>query len=131
MEINESVIDLINKLEGFKTCLQTVHWDASSLTEHRLCDDVKEALDKFEDTVAEIEQGLSGAKIKEVDVVPQRQSANGLMELLTALLENVKAFYAGVVELGIDYIGMASETETFVGELQKLIYQCSLIRRAD
>ena len=130
-KVNESVIGLVDKIEGYKTCLKTVHWNAVSLSEHRLCDDVQDKLGEFEDTIAELAQAIAGERIAETDLVPQRQSADNLEDFLNKLLIDVEKFYEDVVPLGLEWVGVSSETETFIGDVQKFIYQASFCKKED
>lgn len=126
--IHTVIIDLLCKIEGFKTCLKIVHWNAKSLSEHRLCDDVQDELGEYEDTIAELEQAITDIKITEEELIPQAQSAESLTEFLNILLSDIKTFYEQIVQGDVSYVGISSETETFIGKLQKFIYQASFCK---
>ena len=54
------ILDFICKLEGYKTGIKQLHWDANSLSQHQLCDDIASTISDYQDKVAEVEQSISG-----------------------------------------------------------------------
>ena len=58
--MKQDILDFVDKLEGWKTAIKNLHWDARNLPQHTLCDDIAEAIADIQDTVSEIEQGMSG-----------------------------------------------------------------------
>ena len=54
------ILDYINKMEGWKTAIKSLHWDADNLSQHRLCDDIAGAIAGFQAQVCEVEQAISG-----------------------------------------------------------------------
>ena len=36
--MNKTILDYINKCEGWKTAIKQLHWDADNLSQHKQCD---------------------------------------------------------------------------------------------
>lgn len=70
MVINKSVLGQLNRIEGWKCAMQNLHWDASNMSQHKLCDEINERLAEFEDRLAEVEQGVAMARIKRNTLEP-------------------------------------------------------------
>lgn len=45
--MNKTILDYINKCEGWKTAIKQLHWDADNLSQHKLCDDIAEKIADF------------------------------------------------------------------------------------
>ena len=54
------ILDYINKMEGWKTAIKSLHWDADNLSQHKLCDDIADRIADFQDQVSEVEQSITG-----------------------------------------------------------------------
>ena len=54
------ILDYINKMEGWKTAIKSLHWDADNLSQHQLCDDIADRIAEFQDQVSEVEQSITG-----------------------------------------------------------------------
>ena len=59
-EMNTKILTFVNLLEGYKSAIKNIHWNSSSLEQHKLCDDVAETIADFQDIVSEVEQSISG-----------------------------------------------------------------------
>ena len=129
---SSEIVDFVSVLEGYKTCLKTVRWNAGSLSEHKLCDDVADELSEFQDTVAEIYQQIVSRRIKASEFKPVIPVANNLSVFLDKLLDETKDFYDYIVSQNVvEYVGISSEVETFIGKLQKFSYQASFCSREE
>ena len=58
--MRKTVYSFVCKLEGYKTAIKSLHWDAKSLSQHKLCDDIADRLADFQDQVSEVEQSITG-----------------------------------------------------------------------
>jgi hypothetical protein len=38
--MNSKVLSFVNKCEGWKTAIKSLHWDSKNLSQHKLCDDI-------------------------------------------------------------------------------------------
>ena len=125
----EFFLDYINFLEGIKTKCKSMHWGILNINirdkrgAHIYLDEFLEIISDYQDMIAETTQGIlgnyitidniEGKKIRIIDDNPQG--------LLAILLDNVTNFYNK-----IEYIGIKSETETFIKDIQKYNYLFNL-----
>ena len=58
--MNSKVLSFVNKMEGWKTAIKSLHWDSKNLSQHKLCDDIADRIADFQDQVSEVEQSISG-----------------------------------------------------------------------
>lgn len=117
--MKESSINFISKLEGFKTAIKNLHWDADNMSQHKLCDDIADSLSDFQDAISEIEQSLQG-NISLNDLKAEQYRISTLKNFVEDVLKAVKEYYNGCE--GEDYIGIRSECENFIGQLQRFSY---------
>lgn len=119
-------IDYISTLEGAKTKIKNLHWAAKNLPNsdkrgaHLYLDEFLEIVSAFQDTVAECSQGILG------EMGPSAISGAPCMcvsprELIESLTNKTIQFYEGIPS-GTIYIGIKSETETFIANLNKYKY---------
>ena len=45
-------LEYICKMEGYKTAIKDLHWDANNLSQHKLCDDIADEIKDFQDVVS-------------------------------------------------------------------------------
>lgn len=129
----EFFLDYINFLEGIKTHCKTMHWAIANVNvkdkrgAHIYLDDFLGIVSNYQDMIAEVTQGILGNYITNSSVkgkaVP-RGVAETPYDLCQWLLDNVINFYDS---LDIStYIGIKSETETFIKDIQRYNYLFSL-----
>ena len=58
--MNSKVLSFVNKMEGWKTAIKSLHWDSKNMSQHKLCDDIADRIADFQDQVSEVEQSISG-----------------------------------------------------------------------
>lgn len=120
---NPYCMQLLNKLEGYKTRIKEMHWaglDGKNLVYHRFMDDVAGVVSGYEDNVAEDLQALYG-NITVGTLAPILPEAKELLPLLQAIKAD-----ANDVEMryknDIMYAGLININEGFISEINKLIY---------
>lgn len=130
----EFFLDYINFLEGIKTHCKAMHWGimniaglTSKQSAHVYLDDFFVIVSDYQDMIAETTQGVLGNYITLTNIkgksVPQGVAENPC-DLCKWLQKNVVSFYNS---LNIStYIGIKSETETFIKDIQKYIYLFNL-----
>lgn len=121
--MKESVINFINKLEGFKTAIKNLHWSSSNMSEHKLFDDIAETFSNFQDEISEMEQGLHGQTEKN-KLKPTSYTISNSKKFITDVLSDTKDFYSTIDDE--NYIGIRSAVENFIGELNKYQYLLTL-----
>jgi len=122
--MDKTVLAFIEKLEVFKTKIKALHWDANSLSQHELCDDIAERIADFQDQVSEVEQSISGKLPKEM-FKPTNQEfgeVGTLKEFVESVIDFTNEFYKKLGEKGDKYIGMRSDCESFLSDMQRKLY---------
>lgn len=119
--MNKKVLDFIEKCEGWKTAIKTLHWDADNMSQHELCDDIAERLAEFQDQVSEVEQSITG-KLKPSDFKPTKYTVKSLKSFVEDVLDVTNTFYKAIKDEGDTYVGMASDCESFLSDMQRNLY---------
>ena len=119
--MNKKVLDFVNKLEGYKTAIKQLHWDAKNMSQHELCDDIAESIAEFQDTVSEVEQSITG-KLKVNSLKPTEYKIKDLKSFVEDVLDATNNFYKEVKDMGDTYVGMASDCESFLSDMQRKLY---------
>jgi len=119
--MNKKVLDFVNKLEGYKTAIKQLHWDAKNMSQHELCDDIAESIAEFQDTVSEVEQSITG-KLKVNSLKPTEYKIKDLKSFVEDVLDVTNSFYKEVKDMGDTYVGMASDCESFLSDMQRKLY---------
>ncbi len=116
----------LNILEGAKTRIKNLHWAAQKLpvNEHRgahlYLDNFLDIVSDFQDTVAESSQGILGHMgTDDITGTPIRTS--NVSDLLKYITSKTIDFYDNM-PAGTIYVGIKSETETFIKDLNKYKY---------
>lgn len=119
--MEEIVLKYLGFIEAIKTALLQLHWDADSLSQHKLCDDITDHVKSFQDAVSEIYQGInSNFKLGELKKNVDDYQVKSLDGTITDVLSKTKEFYDKLD--GVDYVGIKSECETFIGQMQRDLY---------
>ena len=119
--MNKKVLDFVNKLEGYKTAIKQLHWDAKNMSQHELCDDIADSIAEFQDTVSEVEQSITG-KLKVNSLKPTEYKIKDLKSFVQDVLDETNTFYKEVKGMGDTYVGMASDCESFLSDMQRKLY---------
>ena len=119
--MNKKVLDFIEKCEGWKTAIKTLHWDADNMSQHELCDSIAERLAEFQDQVSEVEQSITG-KLKPSDFKPTKYTVKSLKSFVEDVLDVTNTFYKAIKDEGDTYVGMASDCESFLSDMQRNLY---------
>ena len=115
------ILDFICKLEGFKTGIKQLHWDAKSLSQHQLCDDIAGIIADYQDKVSEVEQSISG-KLPVNNLKGTPYKVTTLKKFVEDVISSTNDFYHKLQKEGDRYIGMRSDTESFLSYLQRQLY---------
>jgi hypothetical protein len=127
---NRNILNFVNYLEGCKTNLQNIHWDARNFSQHKLCDDIASELSDFEDFVSEVEQSIT-TNLSLNRLRPKPEKISGLKAFLKDLLSKTKEFYNTVGKMGPDYVSIKAECENFMGKVQRFIYLTNFTLKED
>ena len=118
--MNNKVLSYVNKLEGYKTAIKQLHWGAKNLSQHKLCDDIADKISDFQDQVSEVEQSISG-KFKFNRLKPTPYRITNLNKFVKDVISSANSFYKSLPNTD-DYIGMKSDCESFLSDMQRLLY---------
>ena len=98
-----------------------MHWDANSLSQHQLCDDIATIISDYQDKVSEVEQSISG-KLPVNNLKGTTYKITTLKKFIQDVISGTKAFYHKLQKEGDEYIGMRSDTEAVLSDLQRQLY---------
>lgn len=115
------ILDEINRLEGYKTAIKSLHWNSKNLSQHKLCDDIATAISDFQDKISEVEQSISG-KLPLNLLKGKPYKVKSLAEFMEDVLATTTRFYNKLKRRNDSYIGMRSDCESFISDFQRLKY---------
>jgi len=119
--MNKKVLDYINKCEAWKTAIKELHWGSNSLPQHELCDDIADAIAEHQDKVSEVEQSISG-RFTKGQLKPTEYKVTTLKKFVEDVLDQTNTFLKEVEKMGDTYIGMKSDCESFISDMQRFLY---------
>lgn len=111
-------------IESVKVRLKVMHWNATSINAHLLCDEVAEIVNEYQDTFAENSFGISGInKMSENSFLPHLIHVNTITELLEELSASVIDIRMKFELMGDSkFIGLIGICDGFIPEVTKYIY---------
>ena len=115
------ILDFICNLEGKKSAIKMLHWHANSLSQHQLCDDIAGIIADYQDKVSEVEQSISG-KLPVNNLKGTPYKVTTLKKFVEDVIKDTNSFYSKLKKEGDKYIGMRSDTEAVLSDLQRQLY---------
>lgn len=135
--VQEKFLDFLSFLEGIKTHCKVMHWGIihinvnSKRGAHIYLDNFLDKISEYEDMIAETSQGILGNYIT-INNLKGKSVVEGVAEnpndLCKWLLKNIYIFYNILEDLGNEFVGIKSETETFIKDIQQYNYLFSLCK---
>lgn len=127
-------LDYLCFFESIKTTCKAMHWGVANMNVnekaefHKFLDGFLAEIISYQDSVAEISQGILGNYITPLNIQAKEiEAIQDSNQLCDYILNNVKLFYEKMEKQPTkDYVGLASETETFIAEIQKFKYLLNL-----
>lgn len=113
-------IDYINYIEGIKTTLKNTHWSSKNNSEHVRMDEFADIVSEFEDKISEEFQGIEG-QIQDNQVQPKEYTFTNVETLLNNIKDETLTIYKNLQD-DIEYIGICSEIESFIHDINKYKY---------
>lgn len=113
-------INFLNQLEGWKTKCKNLHWAAPKKNIHVYLDEFLDIISDYQDSLAEDYQGILGHMSPNVIRGLQCDCLNAT-DFIKEVSIKTKEFYNKIPE-DIDYVGIKSETETFIHNIKKYKY---------
>ncbi len=115
------VLEFVNRLEGYKTAIKSLHWNSQNMSQHKLCDDIADRIADFQDQVSEVEQSISGnLPFNKLKGTPY--TVTNLKTFVNDVISSTNKFYKELNGKGDDYIGMRSDVESFLSDMQRNLY---------
>ena len=121
----QAFVDFINKLEGWKTKCKNLHWADPKKNIHVYLYEFLGVLSDYQDTVAEGIMGVLNTHLGPNDVKGTPGNASTASELVSEVKEKTLAFYSRIPSDPL-YVGLKSECETFIQNVNKYDYLFSL-----
>ena len=115
-------LEILNKLEGYKTKCKNLHWAAEKMNTHKLLDEFLSIISDYQDSIAEEIMGIRGEHLNPNDIKPITDNPYQFIKKLTA---DILSFRKNIPDKVI-YEGMRSECDTFIHNLSKYNYLFSL-----
>ena len=128
--MNKKVLSFVNKLEGYKTGIKELHWDADNMSQHQLCDDIADRIADFQDQVSEVEQSITG-KLAIGNLKPTSYKVTNLKKFVEDVLDETNTFYKSLEDEGDTYTGMKSDCESFLSDMQRNLYLVNFTMKED
>lgn len=128
--MNNKVLGFVNKLEGWKTAIKTLHWDSDSLSQHELCDKIADCISEFQDKVSEVEQSING-NIDKNQLKGVSYKVTNLRKFVEDVLDETNTFYKSLEDDGDSYVGMRSDCESFLSDMQRNLYLVNFTMKED
>lgn len=113
-------INFLNQLEGWKTKCKNLHWAAPKKNIHVYLDEFLEVLSEYQDSIAEDYQGILGHMNPNVIKGIPSDSLTAI-EMIMEIKKGTCDFYTAIPE-DTCYVGIKSETENFIHNLNKYKY---------
>lgn len=131
--MDKTILAFIEKLELYKTKIKALHWDSDNLSQHKLCDEIADSIAEFQDQVSEVEQSISG-KLPKNQFRPDNQEygeVGTLKEFVKTVIDATNEFYKKLQDKGDEYIGMRSDCESFLSDMQRKLYLVNFTMKED
>lgn len=116
------ILDYICRLEGFKTACQNIHWSSRNMSQHKLFDEISESIRKHQDDISEVAQGIDGNRLSFNTLNGIAYKIETPAKFIEDMLKCTMGFYSKLEKLGNEYVGMKSDVEAYISELQKYQY---------
>lgn len=128
--MNAKVLSFVKKLEGYKTAIKALHWDADNMSQHELCDKIADTISEFQDTVSEVEQSITG-KLDKKELEGEKYNVTTLKKFVEDVLDATNTFYKSIEDEGDTYTGMRSDCESFLSDMQRNLYLVNFTMKED
>ena len=113
-------INFINKLEGFKTKCKNLHWSAPKKNIHVYLDEFLDVISDYQDSIAEDYQGITNHLMPNILKGINSDALNAI-DFIKEVRDTTYEFYKNIPD-EICYVGIKSETETFIHNILKYKY---------
>ena len=113
-------INFLNQLEGWKTKCKNLHWAAPKKNIHVYLDDFLSVISDYQDSIAEDYQGILGhMQPNAIKGIPC--DCLNAIDFVKEVMIKTEEFYNRIPQ-DTCYVGIKSETETFIHNICKFKY---------
>ena len=126
--MKRSILIYINKLQAYKTAIKNIHWSSNNMSEHKLFDEIEDAVADVQDEIAEVAQGVYG-KLKLNELKPKRYNISSSKKMLQDLLNDTQQFLTTLRSK--ELVGIKSAIEAFVGKIDQFKYLLDFCLKED
>ena len=126
--MKRSILIYINKLQAYKTAIKNIHWSSNNMSEHKLFDDIEDAVAEVQDEIAEVAQGVY-ERLKLNDLKPRRYNISTSKKMLQDLLNDTQQFLTTLRSK--ELVGVKSTVEAFIGKLNQFKYLLDFCLKED
>lgn len=116
----KTILPFVCRLESYKTKFKNLHWSAANDMIHKRVDEFLDALDSFQDEVAENGQGTIG-QFGPNDLTTTHLGFTTPLEAIEALNKETIAFHEEMCESD-EFIGIVNSIEGFLMTLKRYVY---------
>lgn len=128
--MDKHILKYLCVCEGWKCACKQLHWNSKNLSQHKLCDDIADRLADFQDQVGEVEQSISGnLPFNKLKPVPYK--ITNLKKFVEDVIGVTYKLYKKVKKMGDKYVGMASDCESFMSDMQRNLYLVNFTLKED
>ena len=120
----EFFINFINRLEGYKTKCKNLHWAAPKKNIHVYLDEFLSVISDFQDTIAEGYMGIL-SKMQPNSIKGISCDCLNALDFIEEIRTTTLSFYDKIPKDAV-YVGIKSECETFIHNINKYKYLFSL-----
>lgn len=113
-------INFLNQLEGWKTKCKNLHWAAPKKNIHVYLDDFLSVISDYQDSIAEDYQGILGHMAPNAIKGIHCDCLNAI-DFVKEVMIKTEEFYNRIPQ-DTCYVGIKSETETFIHNIYKYKY---------
>lgn len=128
--MTRGVLKYLCVCEGWLTAAKSLHWNSSNLSQHKLCEDIAERIADFQDQISEIEQSITG-NLAFNRLKPVEYKIKSLKKFVEDVIDGTNDFYKKVKRMGEKYVGMASDCESFMSDMQRNLYLVNFTLKED
>ena len=118
-------IDFLCRLEGWKTRCKNLHWAAPKKNIHVYLDEFLDVLSGFQDALAEDIMGVLGSRLSPNSINGTSCSSDNAIDFINQVNTATIIFYNKISD-NPNYVGIKSETETFIHNIKKYNYLFNL-----
>ena len=126
--MKRSILIYLNKLQAYKTAIKNIHWSSNNMSEHKLFDDIEDAVAEVQDEIAEVAQGVY-ERLKLNDLNPRSYNISTSKKMLQDLLNDTQQFLTTLRSK--ELVGVKSTVEAFIGKLNQFKYLLDFCLKED